>query len=221
LSPERSRTDVATPALRPFPPAAGGAATRSFVVERDLRDIVIQNGSLSVTKFRSAEILRIASDGTITRRDALPAGESHPSGFLPGDGSAPPLPAVPHVAWRAIAGASTNIVAVHQMESRSSLSTKQSNGYDASGRPIVENYLSEVSDLGTTALITVFVDMVLPVDIARSADGAFVAVASAACYSLKKCRLLLRNRTCTGNSQWPSRSTRQMTCLCSRASPHL
>src|SRR5271154_3239061 len=49
-------------------PSAGGPATRTFVVERDLRDVVVQNGSLSVTEFRAAQVLRIASDGSIARR---------------------------------------------------------------------------------------------------------------------------------------------------------
>ena len=52
-------------------PAAGGPAAHTFAIERDLRDVIVGNGSLSVTKFRSAEVLRITSSGAIARRDAL------------------------------------------------------------------------------------------------------------------------------------------------------
>ena len=77
-------------------------------VERDLRDVIVGSGSLAVTKFRSAEVLRIASHGTITRRDPLPS----PDGSF-----------AAHVAWRTVAGPSGTVVAVHQAESTSSVVT--------------------------------------------------------------------------------------------------
>jgi hypothetical protein len=95
-------------------PSAGGAVTRTIVLERDLRDVIVSNGSLAVTKFRSAEVLRVASDGTIARRDALPS---------------PVSTFVPHVAWRAVAGPSGTLVALHQAESTASLPTHVQGGY--------------------------------------------------------------------------------------------
>jgi hypothetical protein len=99
-------------------PSAGGAIAQQFVVERDLRDVVVNNGSLSVTKFRTAEVLRLASDGTVSRRDQLPSPESTFS---------------PHVAWRVIGTPTGAVVAVHQAETTQSLSTTVQGGYGGGG----------------------------------------------------------------------------------------
>ncbi|HLK40064.1 MAG TPA: hypothetical protein VKU41_25080 [Polyangiaceae bacterium] len=99
-------------------PAAGGAVARSLMLERDLRDVVVTQGQIAVTKFRSAEVLRVATDGTVVRRDALPVPSS---GF------------VAHVAWRAVAGSAGALVAVHQAESTSSLQTHVQGGYGGAG----------------------------------------------------------------------------------------
>jgi hypothetical protein len=99
-------------------PSAGGAATRSLVVERDLRDVIVSNGSLSVTNFRSAEVLRLASDGTVSRRDQLPS---------------PVSTFTPHVAWRVIGTPSGAVVAVHQASTTQSLSTTVQGGYGGAG----------------------------------------------------------------------------------------
>jgi hypothetical protein len=99
-------------------PAAGGASTRQVTLERDLRDVVVTSGSLSVTKFRTAEVLRIASDGSVSRRDQLPSPVSTFS---------------PHVVWRVIGGPLGAVVAVHQAETTQSLSTTVQGGYGGGG----------------------------------------------------------------------------------------
>ncbi len=99
-------------------PAAGGPAAHTFALERDLRDVVVGQGSVTVTKFRSAEVLRIASNGAIARRDALPS---------PEDGFAA------HVAWRTVGGPSGTVVAVHQAESTTSVETHAQGGYGGGG----------------------------------------------------------------------------------------
>ena len=53
-------------------PAAGGAATRTVQVDSDLRDVVIQGGELYVSRFRAAELLQLAADGTVAQRITLP-----------------------------------------------------------------------------------------------------------------------------------------------------
>jgi mono/diheme cytochrome c family protein len=99
-------------------PAAGGGPIRQATVERDLRDVVVSSGSLSVTTFRTAEVLRLAPAGSVTRRDPLPSPDSQ---FLP------------HVAWRAIAGPAGAVIAVHQAATTQSLSTKVRGGYGGGG----------------------------------------------------------------------------------------
>jgi hypothetical protein len=114
-------------------PSAGGAATRSLVVERDLRDVIVNNGSLSVTNFRSAEVLRLASDGTVSRRDQLPS---------------PVSTFAPHVAWRVIGTPSGAVVAVHQASTTQSLSTTVQGGYGGAGGGGCMGGLSEPSSSG-------------------------------------------------------------------------
>src|SRR5262249_50415310 len=67
-------------------PASGGNATARWVVERDLRDVHVSNGSVAVTSFRAAQVLRL-SYGTVVRRDQLPS---------------PTATMSPHVVWRSV-----------------------------------------------------------------------------------------------------------------------
>jgi hypothetical protein len=99
-------------------PAGAGAATKTLVVERDLRDVVISNGTIAVSQFRSAQLLTLDASGNIARRDQLP---SPATGF------------VPHVAWRTVAGPSGTYVAVHQAQSTQSLQTHVTGGYGGGG----------------------------------------------------------------------------------------
>jgi len=159
-------------------PAAGGAATTQHV-ERDLRDVIVTGDSLAVTQFRSASILRMASDQTVARTDGLP---SSTPGFLS------------HVIWRAVPGPSGSIVTLHQAESTLSISTKATGGYGGcgggGGPPLalppmgigpggaVEGVLTVVGSDGTVTSDIAFPG-VLPVDVAVSPDGAeFAAVAA-------------------------------------------
>ncbi len=95
-------------------PAAGGAATIK-VIQRDLRDVIVNGDDIAVTQFRSAQLLRLASDGSVSRTDAMPS-------------NAGPL-LVSHVAWRAVPGPGGTVVAVHQAESTQSVSTTSTGGY--------------------------------------------------------------------------------------------
>jgi hypothetical protein len=99
-------------------PAAGGGPISQVPVERDLRDVVVSSGSLSVSTFRTAEVLRVAPAGSVARRDPLPSPDGQ---FLP------------HVAWRTIAGPAGSVIAVHQASTTQSLSTKVAGGYGGGG----------------------------------------------------------------------------------------
>jgi mono/diheme cytochrome c family protein len=98
-------------------PSAGGAATHSVRLDRDLRDVVANSGSLWVTEFRSAEVLHLASDGTVARTDRLPGGAGAVDSFAP------------HVLWRAVPGPGGTVVAMHQGESTASFQTKTQGAY--------------------------------------------------------------------------------------------
>jgi hypothetical protein len=102
-------------------PASGGAAVQTLTVERDLRDVIVQSGGLSISEFRTAQVLRMGSGATIARRDQLPT---------PLDGF------IPHVAWRAVAGPSETVVAVHQASSMSSVPTQTPSAYGGGCGPV-------------------------------------------------------------------------------------
>ena len=53
-------------------PAAGGAATRTLQLPRDLRDIVVDGDTLLVSQFRSAQVLVIDANGNISSTIAPP-----------------------------------------------------------------------------------------------------------------------------------------------------
>jgi hypothetical protein len=107
----------ATGELVSMPAAGAGAITRT-TVERDLRDVVVGGGSLSISTFRTAEVLRVSTAGSVTRRDALPS---------------PDTQFTPHVAWRTIAGPSGSVIAVHQASTTQALSTTVQGGYGGNG----------------------------------------------------------------------------------------
>jgi cytochrome c553 len=144
-------------------PAGGGPATVQRVVERDLRDVIIDNGSIAVTKFRSAEVLRLASDGTIARRDGLP-----------NDGSF-----APHVLWRAVRGPSQKVVTVHQEHSTLPLPTHVVGGYGSGPESGAVAHRCTVMNADGSVEISVRLDGVLPVDVAVSPDGSSAAVVAA------------------------------------------
>jgi hypothetical protein len=186
-------------------PSAGGSAVQSSVVERDLRDVIARpDGTLLVSKFRSAEVLTIGSDGTVVARNSLPSPNSRVSAA--------------QVAWRMIAGPSPgSAMAVYQVESTTPISTTSPGGYSGGGVSFGTGALTVPDGGGFGALpaprfpldggaplpfggfgggpiastMTVldgsgiaaspaFVNQaVLPVDIALSPDGNMAAIASA------------------------------------------
>ena len=177
-------------------PAAGGVATTSWVLERDLRDVLVTAaGALSVSEFRSAQLLNVGSNGSIATRLQMPA----PDGSF-----------TPHVAWRTVPGPSGTTVCVHQEHSQSSINTTTTGGYGGGcGGPTgvlalpLDAGLAAFDDGGIAAfslppssasagpmgsVLTIFgsdgtvqlnrtFNGVLPVDVAVSPDGSNVAVA--------------------------------------------
>jgi len=144
-------------------PAAGGAATTRWAFERDLRDVIVNNGSLSVTEFRSAQLLRIAGANTIARRDVMPQQG----------------PFEPHVAWRAVEGPSGIVVVAHQEHSMQNIQTGFPGGYGQGPQSGAVGSQCTVVGSDGTVLSTVAIQTVLPVDVAVSPDATFAAVVGA------------------------------------------
>jgi hypothetical protein len=99
-------------------PSTGGTASVKLV-ERDLRDVIINGDAIAVTQFRSAQLLRLAPDLTVSATNSMP---STTLGRF-----------ASHVAWRAVGGPGGTVVAVHQAESTLSVSTKIQGGYGCGG----------------------------------------------------------------------------------------
>jgi hypothetical protein len=115
-----------------------GEVTRSLHVARDMRDVIVQNGALTVSTFRSAQLLNVSPvDGTIT-------GPTHPVGT-------PAANFTPHVAWRMIAEPGGRILTIHQAESTDSVSTQEPGGYGGGGGPVGFGF-GDFEDAGLPAL---------------------------------------------------------------------
>jgi mono/diheme cytochrome c family protein len=93
-------------------PAAGGAITRTLVLDRDLRDVVVgTGGKLYVSTFRRADVLVVGTDGVVAKR-ARPANSTAIN--LMGGQARKTSPAV---AWRMVPYDATTgtVVMLHQM----------------------------------------------------------------------------------------------------------
>ncbi|HSY40248.1 MAG TPA: hypothetical protein VLA79_11990, partial [Polyangia bacterium] len=87
-------------------PAAGGAAVRTLQLDDDLRDVVVSGDKLLVSRFRSAELLTVAADGTVSGRTELPAfsaATAHSGGLFSAN-----------AAWRTVPLANGSVAILHQ-----------------------------------------------------------------------------------------------------------
>lgn len=85
---------------------AGEELSRVFV-DTDLRDVVIADGALHVTRFRSAELLTLNADGSVRHRRRPALATSRMEGQEP-------LQMVPTVAWRARGLPDGSVLMLHQ-----------------------------------------------------------------------------------------------------------
>jgi hypothetical protein len=167
-------------------PAAGGAATRNVFVDRDLRDVLVRNGTLYVTRFRAAQLLELDANGAIVSRVTPPTVQRIDFGA---DGGGDPVSdgsddggvdAIPAVAWRTIALPDGRFMMSHQRQLQTILSTVVHGGYGAGCGGPVEPDLSIIDGSnGITPMIPIDGDA-LPVDLAINSDGSELAVVYAA-----------------------------------------
>jgi mono/diheme cytochrome c family protein len=156
-------------------PAGGGAATRTLHFDTDLRDVVIHEGKLYVSRLRQAEVLEIDGSGTLT-------GIGHPPVSSSGT--------EPDIAWRMISLPSVSsydspwMAMVHQRARPTPVSTEQGGyGQSSSGCPqtsIIETTITTFWGTETNGAAPAIPAAVLPVDIAASPDGATFAIVAAA-----------------------------------------
>jgi hypothetical protein len=160
-------------------PASGGDATRRLVLDRDLRDVVVDGGRLLVSRFRAAELLVVEADGTVSQRLKPPPSPS--SVEPPGVESFSPA-----VAWRTIAAPGGGALMALQEERLFPIKPSPTGAYgggkDGCDR-IVKSTISlfRLDGAGSVSMSTSEnVNVVLPVDVATTLDGSNTAVAGAA-----------------------------------------
>jgi hypothetical protein len=155
-------------------PAAGGDALRTVRLDGDLRDVVVQNSRLYVSRFRTAQILEVASDGTISQRITLPAAmgpSMTPSGMTT---------AVPSVAYRTVSLPGGGLAMLHQRAQAEAVSTMPGGYTDfgmCPGVGIVHDAVTLITPGTAPSVAAPLMQVTLAVDLAVSADGSQVAVA--------------------------------------------
>jgi hypothetical protein len=162
-------------------PAAGGDAVRSVFVDGDLRDVVIQNGTLYVTRFRAAELVELASDGTIAQRITPPVATGTPvAGPMPGPGPMTSLTASPSVAYRTVGLPGGGLAMLHQRAQEEAVAT-QPGGYAGFGMcpgvGIVHDTITLITPGAVPAVSAPLAMVSVAVDLAVSGDGSQAAVA--------------------------------------------
>ncbi len=155
-------------------PAGGGPAVRTLQLDRDLRDVVAAGSRLFVSRFRTAEVLTVDGDGTMSNRTTLPAfsslGARNGTRFTPG------------AAWQMVATSDGGVAVLHQRGVADSIRPVQGGYGDFNPcNSIVHTTVSTVSSDGTVKTGPVLAGLVLAVDMAISPDGkraAFVSLAN-------------------------------------------
>ncbi|MCA9655568.1 MAG: c-type cytochrome [Myxococcales bacterium] len=169
-------------------PVGGGAPSRRVWLGPDLRDVLLVDGRLAVTRFRSAHLLWLDRDGKVIETEAPPTlfkadefdGRSHHLR--------------PNSAWRTIATPTGKWLMAHQMSTTKVVDDMQGGGSEDGGGggggygggpfdppcgAVVDSVIT-LGDEGFAIRSSGLLDeTVLPVDVAVSTTGAWVAVAVA------------------------------------------
>jgi mono/diheme cytochrome c family protein len=171
--------------------AQDGSVARTLTLDTDLRDVLVRGTDLLVTRFKSAELLRIGSAGTLDKRSAIPRGTgllSQPAKDSDNNLEAPTSKEVtvePGTAWRAVGTSSGGAVIVHQqavvdpidITAPSTQGSAYGGGsFDCSG--IVKSTVTAIAPDGTVVSSTIQ-GAPMPVDVAVSPDQQWIAIAHA------------------------------------------
>ena len=131
-------------------------------LEMDLRDVVVLETGLAVSRFRSAEVLWLDTQGALVRR-AVPATSAD---------------SAPTVAWRMVASPDRNsVLLLHQLAQTSEVSI-QPGGYGGFGCSVVSSVVTEIAPNGISES-QAGLGITLAMDISVAPSGHFTAVTPA------------------------------------------
>ena len=200
--------------------AADLAIERTLQLDTDLRDVVVQGSELWVTRFKSAEVIRVDAQGVITSRATpvqakgllnQPAPESERE-FGPTVMKEVALQ--PEVAWRTVSSPAGGAIMIHQEAVVDDIEISEptpdggsayggsAGGFDCSSG-IVKNVVTAINSDGST-FSAPFTGPPLPVDVAVSQDQQWIAVAHAGTPDLEAPRPTVVFRSEFGDSVQPT-----------------
>ncbi|MET0390337.1 MAG: cytochrome c [Polyangiales bacterium] len=172
-----------------LPIAADATQPRRLHVGGDLRDVVVRETQLYVSRFRSAELVAITREGvvqppqaapSITRKETLEPQCSAPNAFA----GTQEVRSTPTVAWRMLDVPGRGITMLHQRAREAEVSIITPRGYGSGGfnsercaPGIVASAISTQLE-GSSPASADLGDLTLAVDIATDAQGTQIAVAA-------------------------------------------
>jgi mono/diheme cytochrome c family protein len=187
--------------------ASGGDAVRSLRFDMDLRDVIATREGLLVSRFKSAELLRVAPSGELVGRTSTRGITRSVLDFNHVDANGNPKQKIddmePAVAWRTVGSADGTTVMLHQYALSGPVVIEEPKA-EPGARPIVEpsggGYgapmgtcggivqpgISTIDADGTVHAGAPLLSTVLAVDAATSFDSEWIAVAVAGASQLSQ-----------------------------------
>jgi mono/diheme cytochrome c family protein len=178
-------------------PTAGGAPTRTLTLESDLRDVIATaDGGVAVTRFKSAELVRVDAEGNQVRRErprnvlgtrVVPMEPPEGGGDFFQGSEVVVQPFSPRVAWRSMPGPNGSVVMLHQRAVEEEVKivepTMGGSSYGGGGGGfscggIVQNAVTVVTAAGVTMNMT-FPGPPLAVDATLLPDNRTLVIAHA------------------------------------------
>jgi hypothetical protein len=174
-------------------PAAGGDPTRVLRLDRDLRDVLVVNDRLFVTRFRSAELLRLdPATGEVMSRVVSPTTKRLDFNTFDPVTNTNEVPARPAIAWRTIGLRDGSLLMLHQRQVDKELGTVETGGYGGGGcgsdSGPVEPAFTLVGLNGSPRALAPAFFGALPVDVAVNPAGDRFAVAIAGSQTVRVLR---------------------------------
>jgi len=152
--------------------ASTGEVVRRASLDNDLRDVVVSQGRVYVSRFRSAEVLLLDAEGQVERR-------MRPAGRV--DGQSGDTVTEPSVAWRMAPHPNGGVTLLHQQASLRPVAIGLKGGYGVSVAPCTGGIVSgEVTVFDAEGGAAPLARLTTPVtvDASLAADGGALAFAA-------------------------------------------